>query len=95
MLDLGGFKVKLESDEDYEYVLIESISGNWSMDFRSDNPKYGLLVEMINDEDFHEALKGQIVVWYHFANCMPDAEFMEDFINAYGRFGQRMVQKSE
>lgn len=89
--ELGQYAV----DVDSEYVTIQSQSGNWEVAFRSDNPKYGLIISMLNDESAHEALEMQIVVWYHFTNCMPDEQLMIDWINDYERFGDRMCKLNE
>lgn len=90
-LKIGAFKLICDKNS----VSIESISENWYMEFGANNPKYALVVAMIEDESMHEALHGQIVMWYHFSNCMPDAQFLSDYIRIYEEFGERISKNME
>lgn len=89
---LGNFKITREKMV-FEYIKVEAISGIWNMKFRSDNPYYPILDEMLKSEDAHRHLHNSIAMNFLIANGLKDMRFIEDVITAYNEFVERTKEK--
>jgi len=89
-LQLGNFIITREKCSVFDHLKIQAVSGIWNTKFRSDNPFYPILDEMLKNPKAHTHLHNQISISFMVANGLKDNQFLNDVIAAYQSFIERI-----
>ncbi|MEG1684566.1 MAG: hypothetical protein RR319_01275 [Bacteroides sp.] len=91
-VQIGNFVVT-KYGSTMEYIKVSSISNNWSMAFREDNPQFKFIQILANENDKHEYLEAFIKLNYCMNNAVMDMEFMNEFLSSYKGLNERNEAK--
>lgn len=75
----GGFYLTEDSNNDFSYMRLRSLSGNWSLSFRSDSAVYGIWKSMAKDDSSISAMECLATMYYHMTHTLPDEGFVQGF----------------
>lgn len=91
-IQIGNFVVT-KYGSTMEYIKVASVSNNWSMTFREDNPQFKFVQMLANDKAKHEFLTAMITLNYCMNNAVMDMTFMNEFLVAYKGLNERNEAK--
>lgn len=91
-IQIGNFVVTKEGST-MEFIKVASVSNNWSMKFREDNPQFKFIQMCANDSSKHDFLEAMIKLNYCMNNAVMDMEFMNEFLVAYKGLNERNEAK--
>lgn len=87
----GNMILRIEKDEELEYLVVKSASGQFEMRLRNDTAQHVLVRELMegDKEDMYGLLSH---MWYMVGITIPDGEFIEDVMKALENAEKRFVE---
>lgn len=79
---VGNFLVSFEKGQ-LQSVKITSVSGNWNIRYRQDNPLFLWITDQMKSEEGRKILHLVFATYYAACNGVPDNIFFEDILKAY------------
>lgn len=90
---MGGFDLLKVKKGDMSFIVVRTIAGGWSIEYREDTVMYHCLDEPM-DEPTKEALNVVIMNAY-MSSTIVDAEFQRDIMSSAEKLSYRMLSEAE
>ena len=91
---VGNFVIVKESGNGMGWVSVKATSGFWTVRYREDNAMYGVLLMLVETEEYRNYLEAFVKSVYVLASCTPDLDFLGDFYNAYVSMQERRKKEA-
>ena len=91
---VGNFVIVKESGNSMGWVSVKATSGFWTVRYREDNAMYGVLLMLVETEEYRDYLEAFVKAVYVLASCTPDLDFLGDFYNAYISMQERRKKEA-
>ena len=90
---IDNYVIYQESDEDYKYYVVKSVSGAWKLTYRNDTSQYNVIDYFVYRDEELEAFSAVLGFWFLTTNVLLDGQLITEVVESINQLVNRSLEK--
>lgn len=90
---IDNYVIYQESDEDYKYYVVKSVSEAWKLTYRNDTAQYNIIDYFVYRDEELEAFSAVLGFWFLTTNVLLDGQLISEVTESIDALVKRSLDK--